>query len=148
MSTSSVISGLVTKRSELGRELAQRQEEVRQLYTAIESIDNAIKLFDPDYDLKELKAKAKYTVNPWLEHGEIGKLVLDTLRTANEPLSTRQIGELIVAAKKLRVEGAKEWDWILKMVLGAAQRFEKKNIVKMVGRAKSAGNSPMLWQLV
>lgn len=147
MSTSPVISGLATKRSELGRELAQRQEEVRQLYTAIESIDTAIKLFDPDYDLSTIKSKAKYTVNPWFDHGEIGTLVLDTLRTATEPLSTRQIGELIVAAKGLRVEGTKEWDWVLKMVLGAAQRLEKKNLVKMVGRVKCIGNGPMLWQL-
>lgn len=49
MPTSPVISGLAAKRSELGRELAHIQEEVRQLYIAIESIDNAIKLFDPEY---------------------------------------------------------------------------------------------------
>ena len=106
MSTSQVISSLAAKRSELGQELAQHQAEVRQLYAAIESIDNAIKLFDPDYDLSSIKSKAKYTVNPWFEHGEVGRLVLDTLRTAVGPLSTRQIGETIVAAKGLCVEGA------------------------------------------
>ncbi len=104
MPTSPVISGLATKHRELGRELAQHQEDVRQLYAAIESIDNAIKLFDPNFDLTTIKSKAKYTVNPWFDHGEIGTLVLDTLRTASEPLSTRQIGELIVAVRGLRVE--------------------------------------------
>lgn len=147
MSTSPVISGLAAKRSELGGQLVERQEEVRQLYAAIESIDNAIKLFDPDYDLSSIKSKAKYTVNPWFEHGEVGRLVLDTLRTSGKPLSTRQIGEQIVAARNLRVEGTKEWDWVLKMVLGAAQRLEKRKIIEMIGRAKRAGNAPMLWQI-
>lgn len=148
MSVSPVISGLVTKRTELGRELTQRQEEVRALYAAIENIDGAIKLFDPDYDLRAIKAKAKYTVNPWFEHGEVGRLVLNTLRMATGALSTRQIGDAIVAAKGLRVEGASEWDWLLKMVLGAARRLETKGIIKTVGRVKRAGNGPVLWQIV
>lgn len=147
MSVSPVISGLVIKRTELGRDLAQRQEEVRALYAAIATIDSTIKLFDADYDLSTIKAKAKYTVNPWFEHGEVGRLVLDTLRTASGPLSTRQIGEAVVAAQGLRVEGAKEWDWLLKMVLAAARRLEKKGLIKMAGRVKRVGNGPVLWQL-
>lgn len=147
MSVSPVISGLVTKRTELGRELAQRQEEVRTLYAAIATVDGAIKLFEPDYDLSVIKAKAKYTVNPWFEHGEVGRLVLDTLRTAAGPLSTRQIGDAIVAAEDLQVEGTKDWDWLLKMVLAAARRLEKKGVVKMAGQIKRVGNGPILWQL-
>lgn len=73
--------------------------------------------------------------------------MLDTLRTATEPLSTRQIGEAIVAAEGLRVGGAKEWDWLLKMVLAAARRLENKGLVKMVGRVERVGNGPMLWKL-
>lgn len=148
MSTSPVISGLASKRSELGRELAQRQEEVRQLFAAIESIDNAIKLFDPEYDLSSIKSKAKYTVNPWFDHGEVGRLVLNTLRLSGGPISTRQIGESIVAERSLRVDGTKEWDWLLKMVLGATQRLEKKNLVKTVGRVRRAGNGPLIWQII
>lgn len=147
MSTSPVISGLVTKRSELGRQLAERQEQVRQLYAAIESIDNAIKLFDSEYDLSSIKSKAKYTVNPWFDHGEIGKLVLDTLRLSGKPLSTREIGEAIVAAKGLHVEGTHEWDWLLKMVLGAAKRLAHKELIKQVGRVKCVGNGPLIWQI-
>lgn len=117
------------------------------MYAAIATIDGAIKLFDPDYDLSTIKAKAKYTVNPWFEHGEVGRLVLDTLRTASGPLSTRQIGEAIVAAEDLQVESAKDWDWLLKMVLGAARRLEKRGVVKMAGQIKRVGNGPILWLL-
>ncbi|HZW26504.1 MAG TPA: hypothetical protein VFF26_13585 [Gallionella sp.] len=147
MAISPVISGLVTKRSELGRLLAERQEEVQQLQAAVDSLDNAIKLFDPDFDLRRIKAKARYTVNPWFEHGEIGRLVLETLRKSGEPLSTRQLGELIVAERKLRIDGPKEWDWMLKMVHGAAQRLERKKLIKMLGRVKCVGNGPMIWQI-
>jgi hypothetical protein len=148
MAISPVISGLVAKREDLGRLLAQCQEEARKLCADIESIDSAIKLIAPDYDLTTIKRKAQYTLNPWFEHGEAGRMVLDMLRMASEPLSTRQIGESISTAKGLRLDGNKEWEWMLKIVLGAARRLEIKGIIKAVGRVKRIGNAPILWQIV
>jgi hypothetical protein len=148
MAISPVISGLVSKREDLGRLLAQCQDEARRLCADIESIDSAIKLIDPDYDLTTIKRKAQYTINPWFEHGEAGRMVLDTLRTSVEPLSTRQIGEVIASAKGLHLDGNKEWEWMLKIVLGAARRLENKGIIKAVGRVQTTGNPPILWQLV
>lgn len=148
MSESHVISGLVSKREDLGRLLAQCQDEVRKLYADIEIIDGAIKLIEPDFDLSTIKRKAQYTINPWFEHGEAGRMVLDTLRTSSKSQSTRQISEIIAKAKGLRLESNKDWEWLLKIVLGAARRLEAKGIVKTAGRIQRSGNAPILWQLV
>lgn len=148
MAESHVVSGLVAKRSELSGLLAQHQQAIQQLSASITNLDGAIKLFDPDFDLRTIKAKAPRQVNSWFEHGEAGRLVLDTLRASTAPLSTRQIGEAMIATIGADVSGAQEWDSVLKPVLSAAKRLERKGIIKMVGRIPGPGNGPMLWQIV
>jgi hypothetical protein len=147
MAESHVVSGLVAKRSELSGQLAHHQEAIRQLATSICNIDGAIKLFEPDYDLRTIKAKASRQVNPWFEHGEANRMLMDILRASSTPLSTRQIGEAMIAHKGHTVNGAQEWDAVLKLVLGAAQRLEKKGILKMLGRVDGSGSGAMLWQI-
>ncbi len=147
MADSHVISGLVAKRSELSGLLAQHQQAIQQLSASITHLDGAIKLFDPDYDLHTIKAKAPRQINTWFEHGEAARMVLDTLRAAIAPLSNRQIGEAMMDVKGVAVTGTQEWDSVLKPVLGAAQRLERKGIIKMVGRVAGSGNGAMLWQI-
>lgn len=148
MAESHVVSGLVAKRSELSGQYQQHQEAMREIVAAISSIDTAIKLFDPDYDLRTIKSKVPKHTTKWLDHGEASRFILDTLRTATSPLSTRQLGEAMVKYKGLVVNGSKEWDLALKPVLGAAQRLAKKGTIKMAGRVDGPGNTAMLWQLV
>ncbi len=147
MAESHVVSGLVSKRAELAGLIQHHQEAMRQLSAAIGNIDGTIRLFDPDYDLGTIKSKAPKQANPWFEHGETNRLVLDVLRPASQPRSTRQIGEAMITLKGLSVEGHKEWDSVLKLVLCAAQRLEKKGTVKMVGRSGGPGGGAMLWQI-
>lgn len=148
MSESHVVLGLVAKRSELAGQYQQHQEAMQELSAAISSIDASIKLFNPNYDLRTIKIKVPKHTTKWLNHGEAGRFVLDTLRTASTPLSTRQLGEAMVKYKGLAVNGPKEWDLALKPILGAAQRLERKGAIKMVGRADGPGNRAMLWQIV
>lgn len=150
MSESHVVSGLIAKRSELSSLLGHHQKIILQLSTALTHIDSSIKLFDPDYDLRTIKTKAPRQGNPWFEHGEVGRMFLDTLRTASTPLSTRQIGEAMVTLKGLSIEGTQDWDLVLKLVLGAAQRLERKGSILTIGRTGSSGRGggSIIWQLV
>ncbi len=147
MAQSHVISGLIAKRSELVGTIKHHQEIMRRLLSAIANIDGTIKLFDLDYDLQSIKAKAPRRANLWFKHGETTRMVLDVLRTASQPLSTRQIGEAMVDAKGVAVEDAREWEAVLKPVLSAIQRAQKKGIVTMVGRVGGKGGGAMLWQI-
>lgn len=147
MAESHVVSGLVAKRSELSGIILNHQTVIKQLTADIVNIDGAIKLFEPDYDLRTIKAKAPRQANPWFEHGEVGRMVLDALRGSTAPLSTRQIGEAMLVVKGVIVETSKERDALLKIVLCAAQSLERKGIVKMVGRVGDSARSAMLWML-
>ena len=147
MAESHVISGLVAKRSELDGIIQFHRNELQRLSGDVAHLDAAIKLFDPDYDLRTIKAKAPRQVNPWFEHGEANRRVMDILRASSTPLSTRQIGEAMIAAKGVTVTGTQEWDSVLKPVLSAAQRLERKGILKMLGRVDGSGSGAMLWQI-
>jgi hypothetical protein len=153
MAESHVISGLVSKRAELSGLFQQHQAELRQIAIDLAHIDGAIKLFDPDYNLNAIKAKVTKPLNPWFDHGEASRLILDVLRSSSTPLypqgmiSTRQIGEAMVSIKGLVVESPKEWDLLLKLVLSSARRLAKKGIIQAQGRTQGA-NSSILWQIV
>ena len=147
MAETHVISGLVAKRSELLGIILSHQTIIKQLSSMIVHIDSTIKLFDPEYDLRTVKVKIKRTPNPWFEHGEVGRMILDILRKSSQPLSTRQLGEAMIASKDLIVENAKAWDAVLKPVLCAAQRLERKQVIKAVGRVNQSLSGAILWQL-
>ncbi len=147
MAESHVVSGLVAKRSELAGQYRQHQEAMQVISAAISSIDIAIKLFDPDYDLRTIKCKVPKHTTKWLNHGEAGRFVLNALRAASTPLSTRQIGEAMIKHKGLTVNGAKEWDLALKPVLAAARRLEQKGSIKMIGRVDGFPRGAMIWEL-
>jgi len=147
MAESHVISGLVAKYSELSGLFQHHQEAMRQIAANLDHLTLSIKLFDPEFDLRTIKVTNHRHSNIWFEHGEVNRMVLNALRTAGRPLSTRQIGEALIAIKGITVNGAKEWDSVLKPVLGAARRLEQKKAIKMVGRVDDSPRGAMIWQL-
>ena len=148
MSESHVVSSLVAKRSELSGLLFQHQQAIQQLSASIVNIDGAIKLFDPDYDLRTIKIKAPRQANTWFEHGEVGRMILDALRTSTTPLSTRQIGEIMIGVKGIAADAVPNWDSVLKPIISTCKRLEKKDVIKLIRRVPGAKNGAMLWELV
>jgi len=147
MAESHVVSGLVAKRSELSGLLAQHQQAIQQLSASISNLDGTIKLFDPDYDLRTIKTKAIRQANTWFPRGDVGRMLLDVLRQSETPISTRQIGDALVVTQGIVVAEAQELHDIMKLVLAAAKRLERKGIIKMVGRSTGFGGGAMLWQI-
>lgn len=148
MAESHVVSGLVTKRAELTGLINHHHAEIRRIAADLAHIDGAIKLFDPDYDPRMVKPTVVRERNPWFEHGDVVRWALDALRIAAAPLSTRQIGEILIEKSGKAVDGAKEWDHVLKLVLAGLRRLEGKGQVRMVGKADGPRNAPILWDLV
>ena len=147
MSESHVVSGLIAKYSELSSQFQHHQEVMRQIAADLDHLTTTIKLFEPDIDLRTIKVTNHRLSNIWFEHGEANRLILNVLRTAGKPLSTRQIGEAMAALKGMTVNGVKEWDSFLKPVLSAAQRLERKGTIKMVGRVDDSPRGAMIWEL-
>lgn len=95
MSQSHVVSGLLTKRSELLSLLEHYTVEVDRLDTELKHIDATIKLFAPETDLRTLPPKRFFEVNRIFKQGESNRLVLEVLRGAGGTLNTQEMAQHI-----------------------------------------------------
>jgi len=85
MSELSIPSALLIKRSELAGELHQMQQHISQFRADLDGLDSTIRLFDPAW------VPSEHRKRPMLPHGKLSGGVLDTLRTAEAPMTAREI---------------------------------------------------------
>lgn len=125
------IQGLVTKR----RELASRIDELRRELVALEhdlsTLDGAIKIIDPGFDLRTIRPKRRVRANKFFANGEASRFVLSVLREAREPISTYDIADLAVAKKGFVDPDIKA---LRACILTTLSRQRKKGVVVEMGR--------------
>ncbi len=97
--TSFTVSALVERRREVQREIAYLESEIKRAEEAIGHIDATIHLLDPYYDLTKLKPKKFVTEDSLFYPCETPVLVLDILRGANQPMTTPEITQAMLARK-------------------------------------------------
>lgn len=140
MGVSFVISGLVSKRSELAGVIEQHVQEIDRLDALLRHVDATLKLFDPELDLRSLPPKRFREENRIFRQGESSRLILDVLREAEGPLNTVEIAQRIAAKKDLDDSQIKS---VRDTILDALRRAEKRGLLSHVGR----DNTALLWQL-
>ena len=96
-----VITALVRKRAELAGDIENGQKEVQRMIGELEGLDATIRLFDPDYRVEAIRPKAFRPPDDWSKRGEMTRIVLDILRQAAEPLTSRDIAVQLVAERAL-----------------------------------------------
>lgn len=67
----------------------QFEDEARQLLKDIEHVDACIRLFDPEIQLKRVSFARK--AKPPAPKGQLRRFILDQLRAADGPITSRQI---------------------------------------------------------
>jgi hypothetical protein len=96
-----VITALVRKRAELAGDIENGQKAVQRMIGELEGLDATIRLFDPDYRVEAIRPKAFRPPDDWSKRGEMTRIVLDILRQAAEPLTSRDIAVQLVAERAL-----------------------------------------------
>jgi predicted transcriptional regulator len=94
------LSGLVAKRSEIAGEIDAVREKLRQLIVDLDHVDAAIRLFNPDYDIASIRTRPNHPAQI-ARRGDSIRMILDLLREATEPLSTKQITLQVMAIRGL-----------------------------------------------
>ncbi|MGC8732873.1 MAG: hypothetical protein ACP5RC_11540 [Halothiobacillaceae bacterium] len=141
MGTSIVVSGLLSKRTELVSQLEHFAREVDRLDDELRHLDATIKLFSPEIDLRTLPPKRFVETNRVFRQGESSRLMLEVLREAGGTLNTQEVAQRIAEKKRLGDDRVKA---IRDTILDTLRRAEKKGIVRQVGREGMV----LLWQLV
>lgn len=111
------ISGLLRKRHELMQEIAMIRERLALVSNDVESIDRVLDAFGYKGDLPDKTTRTPRVV--LFYRNELSRFVMEQLRTATEPMTSRDLAERIVA-----IEGKDKYD-----------RSMMIDIVKRVGKA-------------
>lgn len=101
MAESHVISALVAKHAELQGRIKSYQEAIKEARDEVSIISKSIKIFDPNYDLRNIAAKK--TKERHFKHKELTKLVIEHIKN-NDNVDINELTEYIMKAKALPQE--------------------------------------------
>lgn len=97
------VAGIVAKHAELSALRDRYKAEIKKLTVDIDHLDAAIRLFDPNADTYAIK---EYVVKHRAQKGSVKRFVLDCLREANQPLTSRVITEMWAKDRGLACDDA------------------------------------------
>lgn len=137
MAESHVVSGLLSKREEIAGQITTIQAEIGRLQGALTHLDNTIKLFSPQYDLRTIKGKRTYTKSKNFERGEAQRMTLDVLREFKKPLCSREIVDELLERKNIESTSANVVN-LQKNILTILHSLEKRKIIVQVDNAGGA----------
>lgn len=136
MAESLVVSGLVSKRAELAGLAEHHRKEIQRIEGDLSHLDATLKLFAPEIDLRTLRPKAYRERNHYFKPKEAPRMILDALRVAGQPITSRAITEAILTVRGEALD-AHVIEAMQKSVLTTLRSMERKGQVRVdaIGRA-------------
>jgi hypothetical protein len=125
------LSGLVAKRAEIAGQIDAARATLRQLIVDLDHVDAAIRLFDPDYDVAAIRAKT-YPVAQVTRRGDSIRLILDFLRQAPEPMTTKQIALQVMAVRGLNADDAALVLTMTRRVGASLRNYRNKGTIRSI----------------
>src|SRR4051812_4750685 len=122
--TDYMVTGLVKKRAQLAFDIEATHARLRQLVNDLEHIDGTLRIVAPDMELEAIRPKAFRPPDDWARRGQMSRLVLSILRTAKEPLTTREIAAQMLLERAMDAEDRKLLRLMTKRV-GVALRDQR-----------------------
>jgi len=101
MAESHVVSGLISKRSELAGLIEHHVSAMNALKFKLTHLDATIKIFAPEIDLRTMRSKEHRVRNPIFGGHEAPRRIMDALRTSGNPMTSRALIESILASKNI-----------------------------------------------
>jgi hypothetical protein len=143
MGASQIILTLRDKRSELADAINRLERQADQHRADLAHITATMRLFDPNVAPvpETLQTATPRGRNDWFRPGECRRRIHDVLRDAAGPMTTREIVEGVMAAKKMSEDDARTRELIHKTVLGSLNRASDT-----IERVEAAGS--VAWQVI
>ena len=136
MAESHLIGGLVSKHSELAGQIDHHQKQIKQIQKDLTAIGGAIKVIDPDFNLREIKAKAPKPNNRFFKSREASQLILEAFRDIDGDATTADIMNHVAHKKGIDVEALSPQDWraFKATLFTIMKRMQKRELIKEVSR--------------
>ena len=104
--TDYAVEALKKKRAELTGEIARNQARLEELARDVEHIDGVLRIMAPDFIAESVRPKVFVPPKSWSKRGEMSRAVLSILRTAEGPLTTREIAAIVARQRGLEPDTA------------------------------------------
>ncbi|MFN3574595.1 MAG: hypothetical protein ACK4TR_13800 [Phenylobacterium sp.] len=95
-----VLHALTRKRAEVAGQIEHCQLRLRQLVSELDHLDATIRIFNPAIDLAAIRPKPVPPRHAAFK-GEVTRVVLDTLREADGPITSRDIAAILMRERGL-----------------------------------------------
>jgi len=146
MAESHVINGLVSKHSELAGQIDHHNKQIKQIQKDLTAIAGAIKVIEPDFNLREIKAKAPKPNNRFFKSREASQLILEVFRDSGNDISTSEVFDRVASAKGIDIDSMKDEDWkaFKATLFTIMKRMQKRGIIEEGGRE----GQTIIWRLL
>lgn len=98
------IQGLLRKRAYVAGDIEATHERLNAMIKELEHLDATIQLFDPNYAAESIKPKTVRPPEDWAHRGEMTRRVMNILRLAAEPLTSREIALQMMIERALNTD--------------------------------------------
>ena len=142
MAQSHVLSALIEKRREMAGQIDVRNKEIKAIKADMAAIDQAIKVFDPEFDIRTIKGKVIRKPNAYFARGESTALLLDVLREAKRPLTTTEIVDEAARRKGYSFESIDRRGFTASLFM-VLKRLEGRGVIAQAGKCGATA----LWKL-
>lgn len=92
------LSALRNKRASLASEIVQLERQLRHCRESLVHVDATLRLLDPNANPDAIPNKRSPKRIKLFRQGELGRLILDVLRQASEPVSTYDVATAMLRA--------------------------------------------------
>ena len=89
---------LLRLHAELGGQIKENKKEAKRLAKCMLHVEAVLKMLEPGYNVRPISVRRRKP-NQWFRRGTVFRHALDVLRTAEAPLTTREITERMLVAK-------------------------------------------------
>jgi hypothetical protein len=124
-----VLHALTRKRAEIAGKIEHNQLSLRHLVAELDHIDATIRIFNPAIDIQGIRSKPVPPRHAAFK-GEVTRVVLDALREADGPLTSREIARLLMDQRGLNPEDRELMVIMVKRVCACLRVQRRRGLAK------------------
>jgi hypothetical protein len=105
--TRPAINTLERLHAELGAQILENKAEALKLSGKMLHVEAVIKMLDPALNLRRIAVKRRQP-NPWFKRGTVYRRAVDALRTAEHPLTAREVAERVLDKANIQYKDSRQ----------------------------------------
>ena len=90
---------LIKLHAEIGGRIKDNKKEAKRLVEDMKHVEAVLHLLEPGFNARRIAAKRKFNPNPLFRRGTVFRAVLETLRTAREPMTADELVTALFRSK-------------------------------------------------